>query len=288
MAAAPPDSRLPRWLVLASDPLAGILMTAFFVFFGFPYDQLAVRLSDQAERSMQLRLRIGELAPHFGLAGPGLAARDVLAGRVGGRSVRIDELVLRPAWSLAWFRGTPALHIDFSGEIGRAAGVVMLGERGGIDGSFEGVRLEALPIEMPDAFQVDGILDATVDLQRAAPDARDELVGTIEFDLRQGSVRTTELPVGVPFERLHGQLLFGGDAYLTVSEVRLEGPMVAGTIEGHVGHGGSPERRPLSLEIAYEVRDAGLADLLGSIGSRGGDGLSHLSVTGTLAQPVVR
>jgi type II secretion system protein N len=288
MAAPPPTSRLPRWLVIASYPISALVLTLFFVFLGFPYELLAVRLSDAVERSMDLRLRIGELSPHFGLGGPGLAATEVLAGREGGRTIVLEELVLRPAWSLSWFRGVPAVQLDLTSEIGNAAGTVTLGEQGGWDGTLESVRIAYLPLEMLEAFNIDGSLNASVDLHGAGADAGGGLVGSIDFDLRGGSISGEGLPVALPFDRLHGRLLFGEDTYLTVSGVQLEGPMVAGTIEGQVGDGPTPARQPLSIEIRYEVRDPGLEAMFGSFGTRGDDGRIHVRVSGTLSKPVVR
>ena len=100
MAAPPRESRIPRWLVSASWPVSGVLLTLFFVFLGFPYDLLALRLSDQALQSMNLRLSIGDLSPHVGPLGLGLVATDVLAAQEGGNTIAVDALILRPAWSL--------------------------------------------------------------------------------------------------------------------------------------------------------------------------------------------
>ena len=294
MAAAPPASRLPRWLVVASWPIGGIALTAFFVFLGFPYDLLAVRLTEQVEQSTDVRLRIGELSPHVGFAGLGLEAREVLAAREGGRSIVLQRLIVRPAWSFAWLRGMPAVHLDVTSEIGSGAGTLILGSAGGFAGSLEAVRLEYLPLEMLDSFDFQGILDAVVDLHASDGDEGDEpgggggLVGDVDFDLREGSLSTEGLPVAVPFDRLHGQLHFGGERYLTVSGVRLDGPLIAGTVEGEIGHGASADRRPLKIDIAYQIQDANLGSMLSGLGTRGKDGISHLSVTGTLARPVVR
>ncbi len=295
MAAPPPSSRLPRWLAVSAWPLGGLVLTVFFIFLGFPYDLLASRLADQVERSTSVRLRIGELSPYVGLAGLGLEAREVLAAREGGRTIVLQRLVVRPAWSLAWFRGMPAVHLDVTSEIGNGEGTLILGSAGGFAGSLEAVRLEYLPVEMLEAVDIQGILDAVIDLH-ANDDVDDDgesagvggWVGDVDFDLREGSLATEGLPVAVPFERLHGLLHFGGERYLTVSGVRLEGPLIAGTIEGEIGHGASIDRRPLKLDIAFQVQDANLDGMLSGLGTRGQDGISHLRVSGTVVRPVVR
>jgi type II secretion system protein N len=288
MAAPPPTTRLPAWLRIASWPVGGVLLFVFFVFLGFPYDLLALRLGSQIEAATRARVRIGDVSPHLGLAGPGLAASQVLVSPERGGTIAVERLVLRPAWSTAWFRGTPALHLDLKSDIGTAAGTLTLGDTGGWEGELEAVRLEYLPLEMLESFQIQGVLDADVDLHNAGDEAGGGLVGRVDFELREGSLGAEALPVAVPFDRLYGQLHFGGETYLTVSGVKLEGPMIAGNVEGTIGSGPSPERRPLAMKIVYEVQDPNLAGMLASFGKRGPEGASQIAVSGTLARPVVR
>lgn len=288
MAKPPAPSRVPRWMRALSLPLAGLVLTAFFVFLGFPYDLLAERLSEQAERRLNMRIRIGELSPHLSLFGPGLAAEEVLAARPGERTVVVEKLVLRPAWSLAWFRGVPALHLDVTSEIGNGAGTLTVGERGGWTGTLEAVRLEYLPLRMLESLSVEGKLDATVDLHGAGVDAGGGYLGQVDFTVSDGSIATEGLPIPVPFERLFGTLQFGDQSFVRVQGVQLEGPLIAGTIQGEVGHGPAPGREPLDIDVAFEVGDPGLEDMFASLGKPGPDGRRHLSVTGTLGRPQIR
>ena len=286
--AVDPTSRVPRWLRVATYPVAAVLLTAFFVFLGFPYDLLALRLNDAIGSSLNVQMRIGKLSPHIGLLGLGLSAREVRAVREGGRSFEIEELVLRPAWSLAWFRGTPALHLDVSSEVGSAFGTIVLGGDAGWEGRLEAVKLAYLPLEMLASIDLDGTLDASIDLHAAGEEAGGGLQGDVDFDVREGSVSTDALPVALPFDRLHGRLLFGDDAFVKLSGVELEGPLIGASIEGKVGRAPVASRQPLSIDVAYEVHDASLAGMLGARGRPGADGRTHLTVGGTLAQPVVR
>jgi type II secretion system protein N len=285
--AAQPPSRFPRWLIRAAYPIGGVLLTSFFIFLGFPYDQLAQRLSSSAEESMQMRVSIAEVSPHLGIAGPGLAAREVLAAPEGGRTIVLQELIVRPAWSLAWFRGAPAIHLDVTSEIGNGAGTIIVGSGGGFDGNLESVRVDYLPLEMLQAFEIEGLLDAEVNLHAATEEEGGGLVGTVDFELRDGTFGTEDLPVALPFDRLHGQLLFGDENFLTTSGVQIEGPLLEGSIEGRVGRG-QPGRQPLSMALVYTVRDPELARLVGGVGRPDKDGRSKLSISGTLANPVIR
>ena len=279
---------VPRWLQVIGYPAAATVLTAFFVFLGFPYDLLALRLSNAAE-SLDVRLRIGELSPYIGLAGLGLSATEVVAGAPGGRSVVIERLVLRPAWSFAWMRGMPAIHIDVASEIGGGAGTVIVGATGGFDGRLEALRIADLPIEMLEVVGIDGVLDADVDLHAADADAGGGLVGKVAFELREGTLSAEGLPIALPFDRLHGSLHFGEEAaWLKMSGVQLEGPLLAGTIEGEVGQASTGADRPLALQVAYVVRDEGLAGMFRSFGQPAEDGSTRLSVSGTLAKPGIR
>lgn len=288
MAAPPRESRIPRWLVSASWPVSGVLLTLFFVFLGFPYDLLALRLSDQALQSMNLRLSIGDLSPHVGPLGLGLVATDVLAAQEGRNTIAVDELILRPAWSLAWFRWAPALYIDVTSQVGSGSGTLTLGDEAGWKGELRGVQLEQLPIEMPESGEIEGLLDADVDLHRSIDETGAPLVGSVDFSVRDGILATSNLQLAMPFERLHGQLRLGGDSYLSFSQVKLEGPMITGMLEGEVGHGPTPEQQLLAIDIRYEVRDPGLEQILTGIGARDRDGVYRVSLGGTLARPVVR
>ena len=282
------EIRVPRWLVITSYPVGAICLTAFFIFLGFPYDLLAGRLSHYVESAMNVRVHIGDLSPHLGLGGPGLAASEVLAAREGEQTIVLQEVVVRPAWSLAWLRGTPAIHIDVTSEIGNGAGTLTVGQMGGWDGSLESVQLAYLPLAMLDVVEIDGILDATVDVHGASAEEGGSLVGTVNFELRDGTLGSDALPVAVPFDRLHGTLRFGDEPYLTVEKVELEGPLIEATIQGQVGHAKDLGGRPLAIEVAYRVRDRNLARIFGSVGPPGDDGRAHLSISGTLSKPAIR
>jgi len=282
--------RLARVLLWVGYPLAGLALTVLFVFLGFPYDLLGKRLSSEVERATQVRLRIGELSPHLGLGGPGLEASDVYAAREGGRTIVLRSLVVRPAWSLAWLRGTPAVHVSVDSEIGNSAGTVFLGQGGGFQGELEGVQVGFLPLEdLTGGLEVDGRLDATIDLRAPSEDAGAGLEGTVEFDLTEGSVATNALPIAVPFEHLRGTLAFGGEVWVTIEKLELEGPLVQAQASGHVGLGPNAQLRPLVLTLSYTAKDPAVQAALAGLGRRlAPDGSDELAVSGTLGAPVVR
>jgi type II secretion system protein N len=286
--AAPSRARFPRWLVAAFYPVAALVLILFFIFVGFPYDRLALRLSQTLESRVNLRVRIGELSPHIGLGGPGISASQVLVKREGSQTVAVEQLVVRPAWSLSWFWGQPAIHLDLRSEEAVGSGTLTLGDTGGWKGILEGVPVGQLPFELLERLDIDGTLDASVDLHLAAAEAGGELAGQVDFDLRNGSLRAEGLPVALPFERLHGRLDFGGDHYISVSTLELQGPLLDGTIQGNLGYADAPGAQPVSIDLAYSVHDESLAEMLSSMGSRRQGDRGQLRVTGTLANPVIR
>jgi len=288
--AAAKDSRFPRWLVIASYPVAAIVLILFFIFLGFPYNQLALRLSQIVESKMDVQLRIGDLSPQLGLGGPGLAASEVHA-RIGDkRPIVLERLVLRPAWSLSWLRAQPAIHIDVTSEVGDVSGTLTVGgsSHWSWDGTLEHLDLDLLPLEMIETFDLGGTLDATVDLQRALASAGGGLVGMVEFDLREGTFRTKGLPIALPFESFHGRLDFGGEKYITLSGAELQGPLLEGTLQGDVGYATASGAQPISIDVAFQLGDEGLASIFGAVARPGEDGRSHLQITGTLDSPVIR
>ena len=286
--AAAAESRLPRWLIRLCYPFAALALTLVFIVIGFPYDRLAVRLEQEVQSTLDMRLRIGELSPQLGLGGLGIAAREVLAKPEVGPTIVIQELVLRPAWSLAWFRGQPAIYVDMTSEMGSASGIIIVGSTGPWQGKLEAVQLDALPLEMIQALDMDGSLDATFDLRRAPPEQGGQLEGQMDFELRDGSFRSEGLPLTLPVERLQGRLNFGGESYVTLSEVALEGPLLEGTLQGGVGHAQTLGNQSLAIDLSLRVRDEGLAGLLSGMSNPGDDGFHRLQVTGTIAKPTIR
>lgn len=100
---------MPRWLRITSYPIATLLLTLLFIYLGFPYDLLVARYLPQMESVSSMQMRVGEVGPHVSLLGPGVALHDVRASREGGDPLLLDRLFVRPAWSISWLTGIPAL-----------------------------------------------------------------------------------------------------------------------------------------------------------------------------------
>jgi type II secretion system protein N len=266
-------------LARAGYPLVGLVLTVFFIFLGFPYDLLGDRISARVEADTRMQLQIGSVSPHLGLRGLGLAARDVYVQQQGGPKLTLERLVLRPAWSSSWLSGTPALHLDLKSDLGAGSGTLVLGDSVRWQGSLHSVQVEPLLVgTLQDGFDLAGTLDAEVDLEARTSEGG-ALFGHIHFDLKDGTFSGPGLPIALPFESLGGDLQFGEDAYIRIEEMKLEGPIVAATIEGTIGDSPVRGRQPLDLRLAYEVRDKSLVSVFGRSRGQG-------NISGTLQKPV--
>lgn len=278
---------LPRPVAFVGGPLVFLLLVAFFVYLGFPYDRVAELVTDTVRRSGGVELEVRELGPHLSWGGPGFQARDVVARAPGGPPVRLDVLRVRPAWSTSWLRAEPALHLSWESPLGGGAGAVVPGERA-FDGRLRDVDLGSAAVQawLP-VPGLDGRLDAEGDLSLGGPAP----AGELRFSVREGSLLVPETPVAVPFESLEGEVVFGDGALLTLRRLELQGPVLAGSVQGTVGAGPGArwDRAALDLEAELDAREPMARDALRSAGVRlGRSGRTTVRIRGTTARPEIR
>jgi type II secretion system protein N len=285
VAAETQRTRLPRPVLLLGIPAAGIFLVLLFIYLGFPYAKLADRVAAEMQRSQGVRVDFQHVGPSLHLAGPGIEVSGLRATFTDGKMLRIERAMLRPAWSLAWFRGAPALYAEIESEIGGAEGTLVLGSAGGWTGDLAQVALGKLPLAgLAPMGNVDGLLDASIDivLGEEGPE------GHMSFEVRDGSVDFTNFPVAVPFETLSGELLFGDEAYLAVKHLELAGPMLNAGLTGNVLRAASFEQAPLRLEAELEAKP-NLRSAIQGAGLRvDRNGKAKVRITGTVARPNVR
>jgi type II secretion system protein N len=276
---------LPRPLLLLGVPLAGVFLVSLFIYLGFPYGKLGDRISAEAWRSRGVRIDFQSFGPRPSVAGPGIEAVDVRATLPGGETYRIERAVLRPAWSLAWFRGSPALYVDIESAFGKAEGTLILGDGGGWSGDLEQVEIGKLPLsQLAPVGTIGGVLDASVDILLGEQGPR----GQVTFEARDGSIGLANFPMEIPFETLKGELLFGGEAYMAVKRLDLEGPLVSAGVTGNVLQAASLSEAPLRLEAEVKTASS-LRSTLRKAGLRvDRNGKTKIRITGTIAQPNVR
>jgi type II secretion system protein N len=265
--------------------LAGAALVAGFIAMGFPYDRLGEYIEAEVRHQTGVVLAIGTLEPSLGLAGPGLRASALRLRWPDGEVLALDAARLRPAWSLSWLRGAPAIRVQLGGPIGEADGVVTLNDAGAWNGDLRRVDLGQLPIEsFAPGAAIEGFADAVVDLRLGDPGPE----GHLSFEAHDGSVALPAFPVALPYERLSGEIEFGGDAFATVESFDLDGPLVSAKVTGSVRHASVPANAPLALSVFLSAQP-GVRPLLESAGLRvSREGSARVNVGGTLSNPVVR
>ncbi|MGH0034846.1 MAG: type II secretion system protein GspN [Myxococcota bacterium] len=280
---------LPRSFQIVGLPLIFVLLTAFFVFLGFPYERVAGGLIAQVEASTGLRLEIEDLGPYLSPFGPGFQATQVVAVPKDGGMIQIDHVRLRPAWSASWLRGDPAVHVGLDSALGAASGALTIGDRFGYDGELEGVDLGAPAIANLLPFEgLDGSLwaDADVEIVDGLPD------GQLEFRVGDGSVAIPNSPLAIPFDSIEGEMFFGGESTIRVDLLEVLGPMLDAQVTGRVGDG-SPNaqlsRAPLDLQVDLQVKGKAAQSTVRNAGVRlDRDGKASMKVGGNLSSPRVR
>jgi type II secretion system protein N len=285
LAAEANRSTLPRPLLVFGLPVAGVLLVAFFIYLGFPYHKLGDRIATEIQRSSGVRIDFEDIGASLQLVTPGIEATGVRATLSDGSSYRIERAMLRPAWSLAWFRGTPAVYAEVESELGGAAGTLLLGEAGGFSGELSQVAVGRIPIPPLEAVgNIDGRLDASIDLVLAEAGP----VGSIEFAATEGSVGLAKFPMDIPFETLSGELSFGGEAFISIERLELDGPMLTASLTGKVLQAASFAQAPMRLE-AELTAEPNLRPAFKNAGVRvDREGKSKVRITGTVESPMVR
>jgi type II secretion system protein N len=232
-----------------------------------------------------VRIDFEDIGASLQLVAPGIEATGVRATLSDGSSYRIERAMLRPAWSLAWFRGTPAVYAEIESELGGAAGTLLLGEAGGWSGELSQVAVGRIPIPPLEAVgNIDGRLDATIDLvlAEAGPE------GSIEFAATEGSVGLAKFPIDIPFETLSGELIFGGEAFISIERLELDGPLLTASLTGNVLQAASFAQAPMRLE-AELTAEPNLRTAITNAGVRvDREGRSKVRITGTVESPMVR
>lgn len=279
---------LPRSISAPGLALAFALLTAGFVFFRFPYERLEEPIADLIANATGAEVRIGGLGPHLGLLGPGLRAESVVANRPGEPRQTFEHAVVRPAWSLSWFSGTPSIHLELMGDVGSAAGTLQLGDTLAWDGELRELDASLLPLaDLLGGLGFSGRLNADLDISGGAA-GEPPIIGTLKFDIHDGTLLPPKLPVALPFDTLSGEVVFGGESYAAIESLSIEGPMLRARLEGEIGNepGGSAS---LDLVASLQTNSEPVRSLLSGYGvETDASGAASIHIGGTISRPSVR
>jgi len=278
----------PRPVRFLAAGAAALLLTALLVVVNFPYERVRGRIEQILSARLGAPVELGGVEGRLTPFGPAVLLRDVRTRTRGGSRVELSEVRLRPAWSLAWLRGVPALHLRASSPMGRARGVLRVESEPGFRGEIRDLRLEALATfggalaELP----LDGIADLEGNVRATA----DGPEGRVRIAARDGSIGVPGIPVALPFRSLEGVVRLGGDRLLEIADaLAFDGPMLSGTVTGSVGRAPRLEQARLDLRAELRLREPGLAPALSAAGIRlDREGRGSVRITGTPARVGIR
>ena len=277
---------LPKPVVKFGTPIAAVLLTSFFILWGFPYHHLTNRVATEAASSLGVEIQAADSGLTLGLAGPGFQFRDISVKVPTGETYQLDSARLGPAWSLSWLTATPTLFFEIHSELGNAEGTARTGDDASLSGSVSDLALADLTfLETLLPMEITGTLNAQADVE-----SRDGVPhGPITFDLRDGLLGHPMIPVEIPYDSIQGALAFGGEQRLSVETFELLGPLLSFKATGSVGQADSLVDSPLDIDIEFKKVPPQMRSVVEAIGGRvGRDGSSKLHVGGTVGQPVVR
>ena len=266
---------------------AGIALTGFFIYLGFPYERLAENLSQQIQGSQNVEIRYGEIGPRAHWLGPGVAVADLSVVSEGTATLTLDELALRPAWSLSWFRGVPSVYVTATAGAARAGFEVTLDEPLSLHGEVWDLDLRLLPV--PGAL-AKASLQGTGEFEVYAEKPADgNWQGTARLSVQDGSFAPPDLKVALPYTSLQSTLTLTPDGFLELAETRLEGPVLSGTAAGRIGMSSGPQPGPLDVGLEFNVIDPAIQEALRDNEIPvSGDGNGKVHFGGTLAKPRIR
>jgi type II secretion system protein N len=275
---------LPRPLIAIGVPCAGVLLIAFFLVRGFPYDKLGELIAKRIEQSHGIHLTVGDVGPALQLAGLALEATRLRVTFPNQSPQQIDRALVRPAWSLSWLTGEPAFHMELESPSGSADGTLRWNGGASWVGTIRDARPELPPIaDWIPIGGFEGTLGATLDISMAETG----LEGLVEFEIRDGSTTLPGFSGPLPFESLTAAVNLGGDAYLKLTSLSFEGPRASGSGSGKIGRAEALEQAPIGFELRLDI-DPELARTVRGSAKVKPDGSALVKISGTVAEPKIR
>jgi type II secretion system protein N len=278
--------RLPRGLVTVVLPMASLALVGIFLLALFPYgrfrDLVVARLAQATGASVSLEHLEGGLS----VGGPSLTATSLLLRWPDGRELLLERTRVRPAWSLSWLRGEPALHLETTGPAGSIDGSVWPSPGLAFTGQVRGIQLSLLPLDpLANPLPILGRLDALIDF-RAGPAGP---TGEIRFEAWDGSIALPSVPFDIPYQEAHGDIERSESGAFVVRELELTGPMISASAKGSIAANRRPEEGAVDLEVDLVAVDPALQSMFQPYGIRlDADGGARFRVSGTVSRPVLR
>jgi type II secretion system protein N len=280
------DEALPRPLIAIGVPCAGVLLIAFFLIRGFPYDKLGELIAKRIEQSHGIHLVFGDVGPALQLAGLALEGTQLRVAFPNRSPQQIDRALIRPAWSLSWLAGEPAFHVELESPSGSADGTLRWNDVVSWVGTIRDARPELPPIaDWIPIGGFEGALAATLDVSMGETG----LEGLVEFEIRDGSTSMPGFSAPLPFENLTATVSLGGDAYVKLTSLSFEGPLASGSGSGKIGRAEPLEQAPIGFEFQVDIKPE-LAKAFTRKEHKKIDrnGSALIKISGTVAEPKIR
>ena len=279
------EAPIPRPLLWVGTPCLAILLIVVIVFLGFPYSKFIPFASQALERISGNEIRIGEIQPRLTLGGPGFSINEVSWAAEGQPPIEFDKLKIRPAWSTAWLRAEPAFVIDVTSPLLRVDGTVFLGEGPGFDGAISILDLELLPKSPNSPFSLTGAISATgqVALINGEPS------GAVEFEATSGSASHRAVPIPLEYELIQGRIEMGGESWLSLHDLRLDGPLFSAAATGSISRPEGDLPAPIDIGVKVDVKNGPFRLILSGLGiNLDAGGRASFNVGGTVQSPDLR
>jgi type II secretion system protein N len=278
--------KLPGRLVSVALPLASLLLVAIFVLILFPYARFREIAVARLAQSTGASVSLDELAGGLSIGCARVTANRLSLRWPDRRELLLERAEIRPAWSLSWMRGEPALHLDLTGPVGSATGTLWPGASLAFAGQLRGIDLALLPLDLlADPPPVLGRVDAEIDLRQGSTGP----IGSIRFVSSDGSIALPDLPFGIPFQQARGELRRSDSGAITVRGFELSGPMLAAGLEGSIAPSGRRDEGALDLQGELTAADPALRSMIQPYGFRfDSTGAARFRVSGTVSRPVLR
>ncbi len=274
-----------RWLALA---LLGLFLTLSFVFILLPWERLRAPLVAQLEAATDLTVRIDRIEPTLLLPAPALGFYGTQLTLPDGSLFEIEELQLRPAFSLRWLQGTPALRFRLRSHQGDGDGTFFGGATPGARGRLSNLDLALfaqlwLPMDEPAA---EGRLDAEFDLALRDGD----WIGEAAWDARDGQLDLESLgftlPYPIPYDLFSGALVLKPEGEIELLELVLDGGLFDARGAGSILALGGRGPGKIDILLALLLREKSLRPLVEQFGIElDAEGRTKVAISGSPRAP---
>lgn len=266
-------------------PLAALIVVAFIVLL-FPWDSLGRRVAWEISRVSGARVDVSDLSPAITARGPVLRARNVVVEHPAVDRLRLSELEIAPRLSMSWFRGDPTLRVWAQTDLGHVDGVLRLGDEPAYVGRVTEVELARLPLRLEASeLRFSGRLDADADV---ALDPNGTLQGRVAFESPSLSIQSSQFPMAIPFSHADGVIEIVESGATRIESVRLEGPVIEGTLSGEIGLVHRSQSPPIDLSARVTVHEPLFRQLADGAGLRlSAEGEADVELRGTIDAPEI-